>query len=214
MKVVVFGGTGPTGQLVVTQALAAGMEVRVLARTPEKVTERPPGLKVMEGDALRAEDVLRAVEGQDAVVTTLGVPYTFKPVTIYSDGIRNILDAMERQGVPRLVAVTSGGTHPGRDPNNPLFFEYFLKPIVGRTLYADMRRMEGLIQGTQLDWTILRPPRLMDKPPTGRITIAPDEYSVAGGSTVSRADLAAVIVAQLQDPTLIRKAAVVADEPR
>lgn len=209
MKVVVFGGTGPTGKLVVERALAARMQVRVLARSPEKVAERPNGLEVMQGDALQPEDVVRAVEGQEAVVTSLGVPYTFKPVRIYSSGARNILEAMERHGVRRLVAVTSGGTHPGRDPNNPLFFEYFLKPFIGRTLYEDMRRMEAMIFESGLDWTLLRPPRLLDKPATGQVRVAPDEYTIAGGSIISRADLAAFIVEQLENPTLIRKAAAV-----
>ncbi|MCB9760126.1 MAG: SDR family oxidoreductase [Alphaproteobacteria bacterium] len=211
MKLVVFGGTGPTGKRVVEKALAEGMQVRVLARSPEKVTHRPSGLEVMAGDALQPEDVAQAILGQDAVVTTLGVPYTFKPVTVYSVGIRNILDGMQQAGVRRLVAVTSGGTHPGRDPNNPFFFEFILKPIVGRTLYADMRRMEALLFASEVDWTLLRPPRLLDKPATGRVRVAPDVYTLPDGGTVSRADLADVIVQQLQSTELIRKAAVVAD---
>lgn len=210
MKVVVFGGTGPTGQLVVQQALEAGLQVRVLARTPEKVQERPPGLEVLQGDALSADDVARAIEGQDAVVTSLGVPYTFKPVMVYSEGTRNILAGMRQHGVRRLIGVTSGGTHPGWDANNPLFFELLLKPIVGRTLYADMRRMEALILETDLDWTVLRPSRLLDTPGTGRPRVQAGAFTLPKGGTVSRADLAAVIVRELQAPTLLREAAAVA----
>lgn len=133
MKVVVFGGTGPTGALVVQQALLAGCSVRLLARTPEKVTLRDPNLTVVAGDALSPEHVTRAVAGMDAVVCTLGVPYTWKEVCIYSEAARLMVDAMATSGVRRLIAVTSGGTHPGHDPNTAWFFEILLKPSIGRT---------------------------------------------------------------------------------
>ena len=210
MKVVVFGGTGPTGRLIIQEAIDAGMHVRVVARTPEKVTERPDGLEVMQGDALDASDVARAIEGQDAVVSALGVPYTFKPITIYSVAAGHILAAMMEHGVRRFVAVSSGGTHPGRDPNTPFFFEWILKPIFGRTLYADMRRMEALLEDSDVDWTVLRPAQLVDTP-GGNARVEPDAYTIPGATTTSRADLAGVIVEQLQAPTLVRRGAAVAE---
>ena len=210
MRVVVFGGTGPTGRLVVQQALAEGLRVRVLARSPEKLAERPEGLEVVQGDALRADDVSAAVEGQDAVVCTLGVPYTFRPVRLYSEATTHLLAAMGQHGVRRLVAVTSGGTYPGRDPINPWFFEWVLKPTIGRTLYADMRRMEDMITASDLDWTVLRPSRLLDTEASGAVRVQAGVHALPGGDTVSRADLASVIVAQLVDPTLVRQAAAVA----
>lgn len=211
MKVVVFGGTGPTGVHVVEQALAAGLEVRVVARTPSKVTTTHDHLEVMQGDALTADDVVRAIEGCDAVVSTLGVPYTFSEVTLYSVSGRHILAGMTAAGVKRLVVVTSGGTHPGRDPNTPWFFEYLMKPTIGRTLYADMRRLEALVEASDLDWTILRPPRLMDRPSSGKTRTIPDAYSVKGGNEIARVDLATAIVDQLGEAALIRRGVVVTD---
>ena len=211
MKIIVFGGTGPTGQHVVEQALEAGLTVRVLARTPSKCTLKHERLEVMAGDALNSADVTKAIEGCDAVVTTLGVPYTFRPITLYSVATAHILAGMATTGVRRLVAVTSGGTHPGRDPNTPWFFEYVLKTTIGRTLYDDMRRMEALIQAADVDWTILRPSRLLDRPSSGQMRVIPDVYTVKGGNELARVDLASAIVAQLGDEALIKRAVVVTD---
>ncbi|MCB9780932.1 MAG: SDR family oxidoreductase [Alphaproteobacteria bacterium] len=211
MHVVIFGGTGPTGRLAVEQALAAGHHVRVLARTPSKLAMEHERLEVVAGDALSAEDIARAIAGQDAVVTTLGVPYTFSEVTLYSTATEHILAGMRAAGVRRLVGVTSGGTLPGRDPNTPWFFQYLLKPIIGRTLYADMRRMEALIMASDTDWTILRPSRLMDRPSSGAVRVVPDAYTLPGGDEVSRVDLAATIVAELGEGAHVGKGVAVAD---
>lgn len=212
MKIVVFGGSGPTGKLIVEKALEADMSVRVLARTPSKLTLTHPKLEVVQGDALNASNVAAAVAGMDAVVTTLGVPYTFKAVTLYSEATALMLDAMKSASVRRFVGVTSGGTHPGHDPNTPWFFEYLLKPLIGRTLYADMRRMEALVMGSSdIDWTILRPSRLVDRPASGRVRVECGQYTLPKGDEVSREDLAAVIVQTLTDDDFISKAAAVTD---
>jgi nucleoside-diphosphate-sugar epimerase len=110
-----------------------------------------------------ASAVAGVVQGRDAVVSSLVVPYTFKPVTIYSSGATNIIAAMQAAGTRRFVAITSGGTYPGRDPANPFLFERVLKPLF-HTLYDDIRRMEELVEQSDLDWTVLRPARLTNAP--------------------------------------------------
>lgn len=210
MNIVVFGATGPTGLLIIEKALAEGHRVTAFVRTPAKLTIADERLSTCRGDVYDADSVARAVENTEAVICTVGVPYTFKPVTVYSAASRHIVDAMGIHGVRRFVGITSGGTHPGRDPMNPFFFERILKPLF-HTLYDDMREMERIVMETDLDWTILRPPRLLDNPPTGRVRIGVDEYALPKGSTVSRADLAEVAVRQLTSCELIGRAAAVAD---
>jgi putative NADH-flavin reductase len=210
MRVVVFGATGPTGQLIVRGALAAGHHVTVVARTPDKITERHERLRVERGDVHDPASVAHAVAGQDAVVSAVGVSYTRKPVTVYSAGARNILAAMRESGVRRFIGITSGGTSPGREPGNPFFFERILKPLF-HTLYDDMREMERIVMASDLDWTILRPPRLMNRPATGKVRIGRGVYALPGGATIARGDLAAVVVAQLGSSELVRVAAAIAD---
>ena len=86
------------------------------------------------------------VAGANAVLSTLGVPYGRRPVTVYSHGARNILAAMDRHGVRRLVVVSSSATDPKPYADAGFFFNRVLQPFVvnvlGKTVYEDMRRME------------------------------------------------------------------------
>jgi putative NADH-flavin reductase len=211
-NVTVFGGTGPTGQLIVADALERGHRVVVLARNPDKLVMRHERLTVVKGDVFDANDVAGVVSGRDAIISSLGVPYTFKPVTIYSSGAANIIAAMHAAGIRRFVTITSGGTYPGRAPENPFFFEYVLKPLF-HTLYDDMRRMEVLVEQSDLDWTVLRPARLTNKPRSGGVRVAPGQYSLRGFGTTTRRDLARTALDALESGDLLRVAAAVASEP-
>lgn len=92
----------------------------------------------------------------------LGVPFSRKPITVYSKGTANIIQAMKHHGLLRLVCVSSGGTKPHANPQEGFIFGSIIKAIVGKTTYADMVRMETLAMKSVLDWTIVRPARLFD----------------------------------------------------
>ena len=210
MKLVVFGGTGATGVLIVREALAAGHDVTVVARTPAKVTEALPRLVVTRGDVTDAESIVPAVDGKDAVLSALGAPSSRPPVTIHRVGITNILAAMKRTNVRRLVAISSGGHYEGHNPNASRFFEWIIRPLFLRHIYEDMAAMDALIEASELDWTLLRPPRLLDTPARGRVREAPDIFVLPKGDTIPRADLAKVAVDKVADSTSIRRAIAVA----
>jgi putative NADH-flavin reductase len=209
LNVVVFGATGGTGRRVVERALEEGHGVTAVARNPATLREVPPHLRVERGDVLDAGALGPALEGQDAVVSALGSRGR-GPTTLYSEGTRNILRAMREHGVPRLVAVSAGAYV--RDPADPFVVRFVVKPLLARALaapYRDMRRMEELIRASGLDWTLVRPARLTDGPRRGRYRTA-IEGSVPGGWTISRADVADLIVTRLADPELRRVAVSVA----
>lgn len=205
MKLTIFGANGPVGRLATDLALRAGHQVRAVTRRPDAFPavgrER---LEVVEGDMLVLDDVVRAVEGQDAVLSMVGVPYTFKPVQVYSKGIDNLIAAARKAGVRRIVAVTSIGTNPQRVWSEGLFWNLFLKSFLGRTLYRDMRALEDRLMATDLDWTVVRPAQLVD---TESVT----DYRVqegfdADGTTTSRLDLADYLVRQASDAATHRRA--------
>src|SRR5690349_17793638 len=102
MKIVIFGANGVTGQILTKQALAHGHRVTAVTRHPETFPLQSPSLKVMNGDVFDLSAVEQAVTGQDAVLSTLGVPFTRKPIRIYSQGTDHIIQAMRRNGVRRL----------------------------------------------------------------------------------------------------------------
>lgn len=215
MRTVVFGATGPTGRQLTAQALAAGHEVTAVARRPGSVEPRP-GLTEVIADVADATAVRRAVAGADAVLSSLGVPPTPKPITVYSQGNANIVAAMHRHSVKRLVTVSSSVMDPTWRPTGEFFFNNVMDPLVNRrlarTAHEDMRRMESLVRDSGLDWTIVRPSGLFDHPTVTRYHVA---ENVADGLFTARADLAAAMVAQLTDDRFVQRAmAVVTTEVR
>jgi len=107
MKIAVVGATGRTGRQVVEQALARGDDVVALVRHPEALSGRGPGMAVAAADVLDRTAVTDALAGVDAVVSTLGVGTSRQPTTVYSEGIANILQAMDAHGITRLAVISA-----------------------------------------------------------------------------------------------------------
>jgi putative NADH-flavin reductase len=196
MKLVVFGANGGTGAHVVEQALAAGHLVTAVARRPEVITQTHRNLSVMQGDVLKPDTLSQALNGQEAVISVLGVT-NGSPATLHSEGITNIIRAMQSAGVRRLIALSAGGLEPG-----PLIQRLIAKPLLWYFFgehYADLVRMEDAVKKSGLDWTIMRPPRLMDTPHTGRYKEAINIHLTSGWQ-ISRADLADAILKHMNNP--------------
>jgi nucleoside-diphosphate-sugar epimerase len=207
MRIVIFGANGRTGRLLTEQALAAGHDVTAVTRRPLGFPITHDRLDVVEADVHDPEAVDQAVAGADAVLSTLGVPYVRKPINVYSDGIRNVVAAMSRHGVKRLVVVSSSATEPYHHADGGFLLNRVLQPLIsatiGKTTYADMRRMEALVRGSDLEWTIMRPSGLFDAPAVSRYELHQEQ---APGIFTSRADLAASLLEQATDGRFVRKA--------
>ncbi|MFI6401042.1 NAD(P)-dependent oxidoreductase [Streptomyces sp. NPDC050548] len=197
MNIVIFGANGTTGRLAAEQAGAAGHTVTAVTRRPADFPVRGPRLRVMEADVLDPAAVERAVAGQDAVISTLGVPYGRKPVTVYSVGIRHITRAMARHDVRRVVGVTSTVLFGTAAPGEGVLFRKVLEPSVvrfmGRTVYDDMRRMEEILRATDLDWTVIRPGGLFDNDSVSDYQVGSERLP---GRYTARADLAHALLRQ------------------
>ncbi len=188
MRLLIIGATRGIGRQTVEQALAQGQEVTVLARRPEKMTIQHQRLRVLPGDILAAADVSQAVAGQDAILLTIGVPPAWQPVTVFSQGTRNVLAAMDRHGVRRLLAVTGIGAGDSRGYGG-FFYDRIFWPLLLKRLYEDKDRQEALIKASGLDWTIVRPGFLTNGPLTGTYRVITDLTGVTCGK-ISRADVA------------------------
>jgi putative NADH-flavin reductase len=211
MRIVVFGANGPTGRLITGQALAAGHEVTAVTRRPREFPLHDERLlRVVGADVHDPAAVAAAIEGQDAVLSSLGVPYSRHPVTVYSAGAENILAAMERHRVGRLVCVSSSLTDPTLGPHGGFVVDKLAGPIVayfGRTVYADMARMEKAVRSSSVDWTVMRPSGLFE---TAQITPYRLAEDYLNASYTSRADLADAMLRQLDSPAYSRKFCAVA----
>ena len=205
MKVLIIGATGATGKILMREALAHGHEVTALARNPSALAPEDYRLRVVEGNALDASSLEAAVAGQDAVLSALGTS-SRGPTTLFSESTHNLIGAMDKHGVRRLVCITGVGVGDSKG-HVGFLYDRIIRPFVVKNVYEDKERQEEAIKQSDLDWVIVRPARLTDEPAKG-------EYRVyLGGSytatKISRADVAAFMLAQLTDDTYVRKTPVI-----
>jgi putative NADH-flavin reductase len=206
MRVAVLGSTGPTGILVVKEALRRGHDVVAMARNPAKLEWKDPRLSVVQGDVIDSNSLKGAFDDVDGVISCVGSPTTRPPITVYSQGTRNIVDAMLGTRARRVVVLSSGAVRLGKDPNFPLFFELIVRPFILKHVYADMRKMEELLTHCTLDWTLVRPSRLTDKPGEKPLREVVSGYSLADGHWTSRDRLAECLVKLFEDKEAVAKA--------
>lgn len=209
LRIVVFGATGGCGRHIIERGLAAGHDITAVARHPEAIQPRER-LEIVRGDVLDASSIEGAIARKDAVISALGAGYTRAPTSVCSAGVANIISAMHRPKVRRLVCISANGLE--TTANDPVLQRWILKPILQRVLrepYLDMMRMEEEIGVSGLDWTIVRPPRLTDTPPKLRYRSAINK-NLRGAWSISRADLADFIIAHIDDPSCYRALVTVA----
>lgn len=203
MKIAIFGATGKTGQPLVRQALDAGYEVVALVRTPPKITLQNKNLRVIQGDILDVVQVEAAIQGVDAVLSVLG-PSSNKPDFTVSKGFDNILSAMQRQNVRRIILTAGAAIHDPLDkpPIMDRFFHRMVR-IFSKNVFEDMAQVVAKVRASDRDWTIVRVPVLRDTPATGNLKVG---YLGETSPMLSREDLAAFMLKQLNDDTYSRKA--------
>jgi uncharacterized protein YbjT (DUF2867 family) len=204
MKILVLGATGATGRLIVSQALANGHYVVALVRSKAKAGDLT-GAEFIEGDARDATALTCAISGCDTVVSSLGTSKSpFREVTMLSTATRALVGVMAAQNVRRLVCITGMGAGDSRG-HGGFFYDRLFLPLMLRKVYEDKDRQEDAIRTSALDWTIVRPTVLNDKPARGRIRALTDLSGVHGG-TIARADVADFALQQLTADTWLRKA--------
>lgn len=207
MKIVVFGASRGAGLEVVKQALEGGHQVTAFVRSPEKFTMTHPNLTVFKGDAMDAEAVEQAIAGQEAVISALGP--TRPPVPhMMETSAKNIVDGMKKHKVRRLVSTTGAGVRQPED--QPKFIDHFigfLLNLLAKDVVLDSTANVKVIQTSDLDWTVVRFPRLMDGAHTGTYQVG--YVSKDSGTQISRADAADFVLKELVEEGWVRNLPVV-----
>jgi putative NADH-flavin reductase len=210
VHIVIFGANGQTGRLLCQLAVDRGHTGVAVTRRPNEFPLTHDRLTVAGADVRDASSLVEVISGADAVLSTLGVPFSLRRIDTYSVGTANILSAMRKAAVRRLVVVSSTGGHsyPGRiDPPASLrFIEPVVTRTIGKSTYDDQRRMEDIVRSSEADWTIVRPSGLFDLP-------EPTKY-VAGqvdpvGAYTARIDLADYMLTMVDDADTVGKTVVV-----
>jgi putative NADH-flavin reductase len=202
MKVLVLGATGGTGREIVQQLKALGHAPVALVRSTVKAEEL--GAALIQGDARDEAVLFEALAGCDAVISALGTAASpFREVTLLSAASRAIVAAMSRRGVKRLVCITGIGDGDSRG-HGGFAFDRIILPLLLRNVYADKDRQEAIIAQADLDWVLVRPAILNDKPRRGNIRALVNLDGFHGG-TIGRSDVAAFVVDQLASDAFIGK---------
>ena len=200
-RLAILGGSGATGRHLIDEALRAGHDVTALVRNPASLEGVGPGVRVVVGELTDPAVTAETVNGATAVISALGSREGRRATTVYSDAVRSVLAA----GVHRVVAVSAVPAAP--DASKTLVERRLVHPLLHLFFggsYADMRRMEALLAGSDALWTVLRPPRLTNGAARG--TYRQSTERLPRPSSISRADLAAALVLAVDREDFVRKA--------
>jgi len=203
MNILIVGATRGIGRQLLEQALASGHAVTALVRNPQRLAIQHERLRVIKGDILDLDSVARAMAGQDAVCCTIGVKAPWFRVTVFSEGTKNLLQAMNKTGVKRLICVTGIGAGDSKGHGGFLYDCIFL-PLLLKPIYADKDRQESLIKASDVDWTIVRPGFLTNGPLTKNYRKLTDMTGVTAG-WISRADIAHFILEELESKQHLKR---------
>ena len=207
MKIVVFGASGGMGIKVVGQALEAGHNVTAFLRTPSKIAIQHPNLTLFQGDVMDADAVENAITGQEVVISVL---HTTRPPVpaMMETAAKNIISAMQKHGIRRIISTTGAAVlQPEDQPKVGDRLINTLLNILDKNFVLDSSANVKVIQASDLDWTIVRFPRVMDGAHTGKYRVA--YIGKDSGTQISRADGADFVLKELTEKKWLRKAPVV-----
>jgi putative NADH-flavin reductase len=196
MRIAVFGSTGGNGRLVIAEGLRRGHQVTAFARRADALREQKGLTALIEGDGRDPAAVMKAVGGQEAVIMSVSGR---GEADVAAAIARTVTSAMRAADVSRLVATSAYGIIATRP--------YVLASLVRRIFakpFADQAAADRVIEASELDWTILRGTRLIEKPSTGRGRKSTELFTT-GPYSVSRAVFASALVDLAEDRSYDRQ---------
>ena len=196
MKLLVLGASGKTGNELVRQGLARGMEITALVRSPQKMQSKSPKLKIIEGSPLSQETLTQVARGHDAVVSLLG-HMDLKKSFFVTEAATALILAMKATGVERLLAISSTLVGPGGSILTKI------PRVITKHALNDSAEMEKIIRPTSLDWTVVRLVRLTSKGDTPYRLFDDEPPSVS--ASVSRTTVAKCMLDLISDHSYYRR---------
>lgn len=199
MNITIIGASAGVGLEAVKRALERNHFVTTLSRSTINLPDNPR-LKKLIGSATQKEDILLSIKNADAIIVAIGTGTSMKPTTLYSDFAKLIVEALTENNLSIPVIVLTGfgaGDSWNYQPNllMKLFFKFLLKDV-----YADKTKMEEIISHSELNWTIVRPGLLKDKPLTERYKIENQLFKGIKINSINRADVADFMIKEAENP--------------
>ncbi|MEL6675394.1 MAG: NAD(P)H-binding protein [Bacteroidota bacterium] len=208
MNVLLIGASGFTGKVVLQSLLSQGHQVTAVTRDLSSLKSHQKGLRILLGNVLDADFITKALKNQDAVINCLGIggKGNAKPNSLVSDAMEILVSAMEKAKVKRLIAMSNVGAGNSR-AFQPWYFTNIILPLFMKWLQViieDKNKMEPLIMNSQLDWTIVRCPNIVDQPAKHTLHATIDGKGL--GFSVTNRDVAAFMVDQINRTDFLHQA--------
>ena len=208
MKIAIIGASGQTGAELIKAALSNNHEIIGVARNPDNISSNDPRVTKRQGDAFDAQSIADGIEGADAVVTSIGKKNLLdKRYTLNTDGHRNVVEAMRKHGITRMVPISSFGAAQGIVRKGIVRNVYL---FLRRKYYGDMNQMEQYVISSGLEVTVVRAPMLHNNAALHSYAVTEDNQ-LPNGKSVSRADLVHFILQVLERNQYVNKVVALAD---
>jgi putative NADH-flavin reductase len=201
MKLVVLGATGGTGLEIVRQAVERGHALTALVRLPEGLKQFRTRITIRQGNLLNSTELEQAIQGHDAVLSAFGprVPIAKADANLMQRFALALSTAMVRAEVKRAVIESVAFLF----KNSIMPPAYFLGRLFFSRTVADTSAMERIFAQSDLDWTMVRPPELTDKPFTGKYRVREGHLPIFGFK-ISRADVADYMIKAVENCFAVR----------
>lgn len=193
MRLALLGATGRTGAHALRTALARGHAVSALVRDPAKLpADVRDRVRVVVGDATDAASLTELLAGADAVVSALG-PAGRQP-DLHTRTARALVEIMSRSGPRQFVGVSGAGIDvPGDRKSRKDRVISTLIQVLGGAVVQDKPAEYAVWAASELEWTLVRAPRLVDGPASGG-PLEHDAHRSTRSTRISRADLGEFLV--------------------
>ena len=203
MNITIIGASAGIGLEAVKRGLDRNHSITTLSRSNIEIEEKK-SLKVILGDATNKADLLSSIQNADAIIVTLGTSKNMNATTLFSDFAQLMVEIHKENKIDiPFIFVTGFGA--GESKNYvpwlvKMFLKYFLKDV-----YADKTKMEEIITNSDLNWTVVRPGRLLDKELTEKYRIENKLFKGINVGGINRADVADFLIKQAEKQTELKK---------
>jgi putative NADH-flavin reductase len=203
MNITIIGASAGIGLETVKRGLSRNHSITTLSRSEIQIEEKK-SIKMILGDATNKADVVNSIQNADAIIVTLGTGKNMKATTLFSDFARLITE-INRENKINIPFLFVTGFGAGESKNYvswlvKMFLNYLLKDV-----YADKTKMEEIITNSDLNWTVIRPGRLLDKELTEKYRIENKLFKGINIGGINRADVADFLIKQAEKQTELRK---------